>query len=570
MTERKDAEVQNDAAASGVRRRQLFGLATAVTGAAVAAGLAPSGTAQAHNPNHNHSNSGPLPGRDYERRKRGYEIRKAAADRAYRQPFPRHTTNGEEAMRGYLGAYTKGFPHNEFGEVDPNAYRAFLHAMETGRHEDFEAVPTGVQNARPQLNPQVAFAFDLQAPDSHGLVCPPAPKLSSSEFAGEMVENYWMALLRDVPFTEYENAPELVVAASESLSRIRGFQGPRQGGRVTPGTLFRGMTPGDLIGPYVSQFLLRDVPFGPRVVSGRQDTVQPGLDFVTDWDEYLAIQRGVNRTTQRDFNHRRYIQTPRDLAHYVHFDMAYQPYLDAAVILLNSGIPPSELLDPGNPYRNAHKQTGFATYGMPHLFALIAEADRCARKPNLFHQWAVHRRIRPEAVAARVEVHLNRDRGRYRGLLSRELLESDVLDRIHSKYGTYLLPQAFPEGSPMSPDYPSGHATVAGACVTILKAWFNEDCPLPNPVVPSPDGTSLVPYTGSDADRITIGGELNKLAANIGSGRNMGGVHWRSSYVSAFRLGEAAAIGLLRDQKATTNEDVTFTLTTFDGETIQI
>src|SRR5690606_12619434 len=111
---------------------------------------------------------------------------------------------------------------------------------------------------------------------------------------------------------------------------------------------------------------------------------------------------------------------------------------------------------------------------------------------------------------------------------------------------------------------------VAGACVTILKAWFNEDCPLPNPVVPSPDGTSLVPYTGSDADRITIGGELNKLAANIGSGRNMGGVHWRSSYVSAFRLGEAAAIGLLRDQKATTNEDVTFTLTTFDGETIQI
>jgi len=32
----------------------------------------------------------------------------------------------------------------------------------------------------------------------------------------------------------------------------------------------------------------------------------------------------------------------------------------------------------------------------------------------------------------------------------------------------HLLPMAFPEGSPIHPAYGAGHATVAGACVTIL------------------------------------------------------------------------------------------------------
>jgi hypothetical protein len=38
-----------------------------------------------------------------------------------------------------------------------------------------------------------------------------------------------------------------------------------------------------------------------------------------------------------------------------------------------------------------------------------------------------------------------------------------------------LLPMAFQEGSPMHPSYGAGHATVAGACVTILKAFFDGD-----------------------------------------------------------------------------------------------
>ena len=39
---------------------------------------------------------------------------------------------------------------------------------------------------------------------------------------------------------------------------------------------------------------------------------------------------------------------------------------------------------------------------------------------------------------------------------------------------TYLLSQVYPEGSPNHPTYTSGHATVAGACATILKAFFDK------------------------------------------------------------------------------------------------
>jgi hypothetical protein len=93
---------------------------------------------------------------------------------------------------------------------------------------------------------------------------------------------------------------------------------------------------------------------------------------------------------------------------------------------------------------------------------------------------------------------------------------------------------------------------------------------MPNPVVPTADGTGLMPYTGPDAGSLTVGGELNKVAANIAIGRNMAGVHWRSDYFDSIRLGERVAICILFNQRKDYNEDYSFTFTSFDGETIKI
>ena len=133
--------------------------------------------------------------------------------------------------------------------------------------------------------------------------------------------------------------------------------------------------------------------------------------------------------------------------------------------------------------------------------------------------------------------------------------------------GNALLPMAFPEGSPTHPAYGAGHATVAGACVTILKAWFDESTVIPHPVVPNAEGTGLLPYSGPP---LTLGNELNKLAANIAQGRNALGIHYRSDYWESLRLGEQVAIGLLQDQKKTYNEGGSWTITRFDGTTITV
>jgi hypothetical protein len=55
-------------------------------------------------------------------------------------------------------------------------------------------------------------------------------------------------------------------------------------------------------------------------------------------------------------------------------------------------------------------------------------------------------------------------------------LESEDLHEENQSGVPYLSPAtAFPEVSPSHPSYGSGHATVAGAYVTTLKAFFDEN-----------------------------------------------------------------------------------------------
>jgi hypothetical protein len=150
---------------------------------------------------------------------------------------------------------------------------------------------------------------------------------------------------------------------------------------------------------------------------------------------------------------------------------------------------------------------------------------------------------------------------------------------INSTYGSFLLPQAFPEGSPTMPCYPTGHGAVAGACITAIKFFF--DCnhkiqPLLNAVsrnvvTPSDDGLSLSTYTGSDAAELDINGELNKLAFNISFGHGIhAGIHFRSSTFWSILLGEQIALSVLDDRAKSYNEPFTISITKFDGTIVTI
>ncbi|BAZ91124.1 twin-arginine translocation pathway signal [Raphidiopsis curvata NIES-932] len=125
------------------------------------------------------------------------------------------------------------------------------------------------------------------------------------------------------------------------------------------------------------------------------------------------------------------------------------------------------------------------------------------------------------------------------------------------------------EGSPIHTSYVGGAAAIAGANATILKAYFDEDFVIPNPVVPDPnDPTKVIPYTG---EPLTVGGELNKLAVNYTLGRGHGGIHWRTDGSAGLALGEAVAIAILRDERLGYNEKFEgFSLTKFDGSKITV
>ncbi|HSF49685.1 MAG TPA: hypothetical protein VLA74_02900 [Nitrososphaeraceae archaeon] len=67
-----------------------------------------------------------------------------------------------------------------------------------------------------------------------------------------------------------------------------------------------------------------------------------------------------------------------------------------------------------------------------------------------------------------------------------------------------------------------------------------------------------------------MGGELNKLASNIGIGRDFAGIHWRSDAIEGMKLGEELAIRFLIEQKEIFYEKFDFSITKFDGTSVTI
>ena len=501
---------------------------------------------------------------------RSFEIRVDAATRERQRPIPEHPSNGdEERFDNRIGNYSKGLPHNEFGEVDERAYRTLLRAVQTGRPRDFEDIKLG--GTTKLVNPQSGLAFDLKGTDSHQLVMPPAPALASAERAGEMVENYWLALTRDIPFNMYGKEP-VTQAAIDDLNRLSDFRGPKEKGRVTARTLFRGAAPGETVGPYVSQFFMMPAPFGALAVNDangspaqQYNVYLPGKDYMTDKDSFLAVQDGRGPFEKNIVAGPGFLHTGRHINAFVHVDELYQAYFMATLNLLDRMQIP---FNPGNPYKHSRTQAGFGTFGNPHAVALVAELTTPALKAVWFQKWFVHRALRPEAYAGLVHFKMTANRDYP---LHHEIFNSKAAAAVLSKNGTAFLPMAFPEGSPTHPSYGSGHATVAGACATFIKAFFDENAVIPEPVAVSDDGLKLEPYTGSDRDQITVMTEANKIAANVGIARNCAGVHWRSDHVQSILLGEAIATSVLSDEKATYNEDFGgFTFTKFNGTKVTI
>lgn len=562
-----------------------------------------------------------------ERRLSARDVRVKAAEVAAGRRHDEHHNNNDETH--YLdtplaGQYSKSLRHDALGDPDPASYATLLRALQSRDPADFEEIV--LSSTQPMTlkltNPQGGLAFDIAGPDAQERTIPPAPRFDSDVTAHEMGELYWMAVLRDVPFSQYGGN---AAAAAAVTSMNEEF--PRFGGTtpVTAGTLFRGIYPGEQVGPYVSQFLLKGnvdprkavgmgrdakdgfISYGARSISQRVITAEIGLDHLMIFEDWLSVQNGADARGGDVFEIGGpvFIHTLRDGATFVHFDQVIDAYYNAAWILQSEPIGNQLTVQPGvtrrpqidfefpkndgNPYdppltdRDSRTQAGFTTFGQIHLFDVLGEALGRALRAVWWQKWGVHRRLRPEEYGGRVrnQVLFNETSGAegraypLHPSIVTSLQTGDLAPYYGSagkQFQSYLLPQAYPEGAPTHPAYGAGHATGSGALVTILKAFFDEDTVIENPVQASANGQTLVDYTPPVGEPpLTVGGELNKLAGNIAIFRNGAGVHWRSDYTESLPFGEAIAIGLLQEMSLGFNEDdAFFELTKFDGQKIRI
>lgn len=464
---------------------------------------------------------------------------------AARAAYVTSQANGDEARyaaRGYLGSYAKGLPHESDGTVSKDAFESMVRAV---NKRDSTLLD---RNASRLLHALVSQVLELTGEiggcDFTGYFVPPAPTLASARTAADTIELYWQALTRDVPFAEFDDHPTIAKACAD-LSRLTDFEAPRQNGAITPQTIFRG--PGrTLTGPYLSQFFWLDVPIELGEPSHQRRGMPVQRDSLTDRASWLAAQSGpaIIELPPRE-GKPRYMQTGRDLTDYL-----WQ--LDSAVAWRNAAAIIDGLPDDA--------RTG--EFDFDDIVAMISFGSSISASATLFQKMFVHRRLRPEALGGLV------DRGPKGSVLHPDVWSTPALDLVHARYDTRLLPQAYIEGCPTHPSYPSGHGTLAGTGVTMLKAVVNEAYVLPAPVVPSADGLRLEPYKGPP---LTLGSELDKLAANIALGRGTAGVHFRTDSHAGLRIGEAACVSLMRDRVTAIGDGgPIYSLRTVDGAEVRI
>eukprot|EP00173_Palmaria_palmata_P004939 Plantae.Rhodophyta-Palmaria_palmata.ctg7800.p1 GENE.Plantae.Rhodophyta-Palmaria_palmata.ctg7800~~Plantae.Rhodophyta-Palmaria_palmata.ctg7800.p1 ORF type:complete len:492 (+),score=106.31 Plantae.Rhodophyta-Palmaria_palmata.ctg7800:121-1476(+) len=443
-----------------------------------------------------------------------------------------------------------------------------------------------------------------------------------------MAELYLMALARDTPFINWRDsgnnfAIQNAVRVLSKTDWISGSGGTafteaedrrrmlRYNNGVSIGNVFRGIGWGTRAGPYISQFLLQGtntlgdrgedgiVMYGAQEMSLKVRRVEAQKDWMTTYNAWLDVQNGANVGDAQRSDYvsgpqgarTKFISTPRDLATYVHVDALYQAYLNACLILLAEGAK----LDEGIPFTASDEedsQQGFALFGGPHILTLVTEVATRALKAVRYQKFNIHRRVRPEGVGGLVHLQevakgdssgssvAGRDFGpEVEGIRNalQEILPQikDFNKEQNNKFddrigdgdsqGTFLLPMAFPEGSPMHPTYGAGHAAVAGACVTVLKAFFDTKQLYPGKRIVQADAEGERLVDVSPKPELTIEGELNKVASNIAFGRSIAGVHFASDNIESILLGEQIAIGILKDQALTYKESFSMTIPLFRG-----
>jgi hypothetical protein len=536
---------------------------------------------------------------------------------------------------------SKTFKHDSnYNIVFDSSFEKFISEITSNTIKRPSVISIDPSSQMKWVDPQTKYAISLSFPYPYTYPFTPYPEVGSRESFCDLFEVYFMSWLRDVPFYEYTNnsnymqsyITKILTYLNQMMPNNNNFSHPLP---ATAANLFRGKTKGDLLGPYVSQFLIHKprqnyhtaftaslpqfkaaIPAesdvlehymynNPIITSTNLDTSGGNLgrsDFGLIESEFINIQNGYIKggvtipTNYKPFTVSRCVLTGRDLATLVHADYPAELLIRAVEILLTNGAP----LSKSNPYVSkilGNGFGGFVHFSGVEIHNLMGEIAKEALKVAWYFKYH-NMRMRPEEFAGKIHYqkknntniipNLNQD------FITNILNDHKTYNSIQNVSNSYLLSLIYPEGAPIHPSYPAGHAIIASACVSVIKALFDEDYLFRNlrsgtMKIYEPYNDNYIKTVGSTkrlclsetktnlreitegVEFVTIGNELDKLVSNIATGRNFAGIHYRSDSEYSFDLGEEVAANYLRSKlREFGNKDVKLVFTNRNGEKVNI
>lgn len=484
-----------------------------------------------------------------------------------------------------------GFPRKE----DVNK---ILEALKNGTIESLDNIPKN-SNAILKLEGVLgSSSYNLIGKDPSIIFPGEYYHVDSNEGVFEMAEVYAKALARDIPFEEY-SSNSIISQIVQELNSYPVKTSPVDPNthQITPETLFRGSFPGELNGPYISQFLLQNFDYGNLFIEQKYKNEVDNIDSLQK-NIWLDIQNGVisgDKNLNEDFFH---VYNGRVLGAKVHNDPLFQFYYNSTLLAFQNGIKPTAFTH--------ENTTSWTSGGGPSVLSAVSNVCLGALRCSWYSKYNLSMKIRPEVYAQRLQLvhNANIDASfgndkvdKVPGLrdIYNKINVSNILEMIQnyntqklgisSETKNVYLPLQFKEGSPTHPSWTAGHAAVAGAAVTVMKAmlechekqentYVSKNWPGDIFVPEISDGNSTLVQKTSESN-ITIVGELNKLASNVSLGRDFAGVHYRCDGTCGLFIGEEYAISYLIDLAKEFHESQInlfdgWILEKFDGTLIKI
>lgn len=369
------------------------------------------------------------------------------------------------------------------------------------------------------------------------------PAEDGRRLGAELLELYWAAELRDIPFEAYDSDSRCRAAARELAEA--GILAD-----ASPSRLFLPRS-ADQRFSLRSYFLLTGLKEWPTYGEQRYRSFPRGSAFLQTPVEWLWVQSGETspgRVTNLE-QEARTIGDGRCLGSLVYRDHPLQLIVSAALQLYESH---PRLWDLSRPFRHQDRTLPFLLGGLPHALFSISRCMDIALRACWLLKWGVYNYPRPEEVACWAQDSSGLKLEGVREVLGRSALLAGAR--------TALLPQMYPDGCPAHPSYPAGHAVAAGAGVTAIKFFLRSDARLPSDEW----------RDAESEEEPSASLELDKLAWAISFGRCFAGVHYRCDVEEGIALGERIALAVLADDLANHPLNYNKTIRRFDGTYVQV